>query len=161
MDRFGARLVIVAILVAFVASACSLSGLAFVEDERISIRQPKENAEVSLPFTLSWKATDVDGRVAIFFDRSPMRPDHDMASLVGEHDLCRDRPGCPDAQWMTEQRIYVSDGTSVEIDALPDDRPNNRSKDRHEVTIVVLGEDGKRSGESSVYREFIVERDDR
>ena len=45
------------------------------------------------------------------------------------------------------------------IDALPDRRANNRAKDRHDLTIVLLDGDGRRSGESAFTKEFIVERE--
>lgn len=139
--------------------SCAVSGLSFVADTRVDIVQPVENAEVSLPFTIEWTAEDVDGTFAVFFDRSPMRPNQSLQSLVPEGDPCRAEADCPDADWLAGRNVYVTRNTSMEIERLPDLRNNNRTKDRHEVAIVLLDEDGRRSGEFAVTREFIVERD--
>lgn len=139
--------------------SCAVNGLSFVADTRVAIVQPVENAEVSLPFTVEWTAEDIDDTYAVFFDRSPMRPNQSLLSLVPEGDPCRAERDCPTADWLAGRNIYVTSDTSIEIETLPDLRNNNRSKDRHEVAIVLLNADGRRVGELAVTREFIVERD--
>lgn len=152
------RLAGVGIAGSVLASACAVSGLSFVADTRVKILQPEENEEVTVPFTVDWTVDDYDGRFVLFFDRSPMRPGQDLRSLVPERDPCRAEPGCPDEAWLADRNVYVTDANSLVIDAIPDRRDNDRGKDRHELTIVLLDRDGRRAGESAFTREFIVER---
>lgn len=149
-----------AALVGLVVQACAVSGLSFEQDDRINLQSPPANETVRLPFEVRWTARDFDGRYVVFFDRSPMRPNQTLRSLVPSNDPCRARTGCPDAAWLAERDIYVTSGTTVRIEALPEERANNRSKDRHRLTVVLLDERGRRAGESAFVREFIVERDD-
>lgn len=140
-------------------SACAVSGLSFVADTRVEIVVPAENAEVALPFELAWTVEDFDGSFAVFFDRSPMRPGQGLRSLVPDGDPCRAERDCPDADWLAEREIYVTDTNHLVVDSLPDRRDTDRSKDRHDVTIVLLDQHGNRSGEAAFTREFIVERE--
>jgi len=139
---------------------CSVQGLGFVRDTRISIEAPADNATVRLPFELRWKATDFDGRFVVFFDRSPIRPNQTLRAAVPEDDPCRTEPECPDEAWLLDRNIYVTSEPMLRLERLPDERTNNRAKDRHELTIILLDESGRRSGESAFVREFIVERED-
>ena len=154
------RLAALVIAVALLASGCAVRGLAFVADTRLEIVSPKDNETVTLPFTVTWTMDDYDGRFLVFFDRSPMRPGQNLRSLVPEGDACRTERRCPDAEWLADRNIYVADGNRVVIETLPDRRENNRSKDRHDVTIVLLDDDDRRSGETAFTKEFIVERED-
>lgn len=139
---------------------CAVKGLSFVADERVTLVSPEDNATVSLPFALEWSVRDYDGRFAVVFDRSPMRPGQPLRALVPEDDPCHAEPECPDAQWLASNDVYITDGTRLVIERLPDLRATERAKDRHDVSIVLLDADGRRLGESVFTREFIVERED-
>jgi hypothetical protein len=141
------------------SSGCATSGLSFFIDDRVAITSPSESDEVVLPLEIAWQARDVDGYFAVFLDRSPMRPGRDLVSLVASSDPCRSAEVCPDATWLAEHDVYVTDQTSLTIATLPDRRANNRAADRHTLTIVLLDENGRRMGESAFTKEFIVERD--
>lgn len=141
-------------------SSCAVNGLSFVADDRLTIHTPAENESVGLPFTMAWSVDEFEGQVVLFFDRSPMRPGQDLSSLVPEGDPCRADPACPTADWLADRNIYVTDQDSLIIDSLPDRRDSNSERDRHDVTVVLLNDDGQRSGESAFTKEFIVERDD-
>jgi hypothetical protein len=154
--RRWAWLVVLAALV----SGCAVDGLAFVRDDRLDILSPASGATVRLPFEVRWSAPDVEGRFLVLFDRTPMRPNRTLRSLVPSDDQCRTRPGCPDEQWLTEHDLYLTSGTSIRVEDLPEERTNRRAKDRHEVTIVLLDSRGRRIGESVFIREFIVDRED-
>jgi hypothetical protein len=153
------RLAVLGIAGSVLASACAVSGLSFVADTRVKIHEPEENEKVTVPFTVDWTVDDYDGLFVVFFDRSPMRPGQDLRSLVPEGDPCRVEPNCPDAAWLADRNIYVTDANTLVIEALPDRRDTNRAKDRHDLTIVLLDRDGRRSGESAFTKEFIVERE--
>jgi hypothetical protein len=148
------------VVLAVAMSGCSVSGLSFVQDKRVSIVHPKNSEETTLPLKLEWTAKDFDGYYAVFFDRSPMKPGQNLQSLVPDNDPCRTQDVCPDAAWLADRHIYVTDRTSLEIPQLPDRRDNNRSKDRHEFVIVLLDASGTRVGESVFTNEFIIERED-
>jgi hypothetical protein len=149
------------VVVALLTQGCAVNGLSFSQDDRVDIQAPTTNATVRLPFEVRWTATDFDGRYAVFFDRTPMRPDQPLRSLVSTNDPCRARRGCPDAAWLADRSIFVTAETSIRIEDLPEERSTSRAKDRHELTIVLLDDDGRRSGESAFIREFIVDREDR
>jgi hypothetical protein len=141
-------------------SACAVSGLSFVADDRVHIVHPDPNAEVSQPFELDWTASDVDGSFAVFFDRTPMRPGQTLRSIVADGDPCLADASCPDASWLAERNIYVTDSTELTVELLADLRKSNHGEDLHDVTIVLLDEQGRRVGESAFSREFIVRRED-
>lgn len=142
--------------IAFVVlSGCAASGLSFEQDDRVSIRTPSGKDRATLPLQVSWDARGYDGYVAVFVDGTPMRPNRGLLSLVPEDDPCRKRSVCPDAKWLADRHIFITKGTSVVVPKLPE----RRGSDRHDVTIVLLNEDGTRNGESAFVREFVVERD--
>lgn len=159
--RTRSRLAVGPLLIGALAlPSCGVSGLSFVTDNRVRIVAPTENATVALPLRLTWSARDYGGSFVVLFDRSPMRPNQTLRSLVPEDDPCRTQVDCPDAQWLSERNVYVTDETRLVVENLPDLRgDNDRAKDRHDVTIVLLDEEGQRMGESAFTREFIVERD--
>jgi len=140
------------------AGACSVHGLSFVQDDRIDITQPAGGATISLPFDLTWSSKGFHGTYAVFFDRPPMRPGRTLLSLVPPQDSCRTDPACPTADWLSSRQVHVTRRTALHVDQLPELRSSNRAADRHEVTIVLLDEDGRRMGEAAFTRDFIVDR---
>lgn len=143
---------------ALASSSCAVNGLSFTEDDRVSISHPKAGETVTLPFELAWSAKGVNQRFAVFFNSAPMRPGRDLRSLVSEQDPCRNDPACPTPQWLEGRSVFVTSEPRLRVAALPDRRSNNRSRDRHEASIVLVDEAGRRVGESSFVTEFVVER---
>jgi hypothetical protein len=134
--------------------------LDFARDDRVSIVRPEENATVALPLELSWTAKDFSGRFAVFVDRSPMRPGQDVRSLVPREDeVCRANPACPDESWLSARGVYLTTSPSLVVRSVADKRSSNRQADRHEVTIVLIDEQGRRQGEGAFIREFRVARE--
>lgn len=153
------RLVCVVAALLLAASACGRE-LDFARDERVSIVQPDENATVQLPLELSWTAEDFDGRFAVFVDRSPMRPGKDVRSLVPREDeVCRSNPRCPDENWLSARGVYLTSSPLLVVRSVPDRRSSDHQADRHEITIVLLDDEGRRQGEGAFIREFRVERE--
>lgn len=151
-----ARGAVAVLAVVLCASSCTADGLT--RDQALRIVSPSARGAVRLPFTITWRA--VPGRrVLLLIDHAPMRPGAPLRSLVPESDPCRSEPGCPDATWLNERHVYVSGGTSITVDTLADNRPNNRTHDRHEITAVVVDQAGTRVGSAAAVREFTVERD--
>lgn len=155
------RRLAIALLAMVGLGGCAVDGLAFVQDDRVEITVPTGGETVRLPFDFSWKSRGFEGTYAVFFDRSPMRPNRDLLSLVDDRDPCRALPGCPTANWLADRDIYVTQQSSVRVERLPDYRREDRGRDRHTATLVLLGPDGRRLGESAFVVEFFVERDGR
>jgi hypothetical protein len=148
---------------AWLLSGCAISDLAFREDDRVEIIQPDDRSEVRLPVTIRWRA-DLeragDGPFfAVFVDREPVRPGQSLRALAD--DACNRSPDCPDVAYLRDQYVFVTDQTSVTLDAVPTKRESQRTQgeDRHEATIVLVDRDGRRIGEAAYTVEFVVEED--
>lgn len=158
--RTGRRFLVGVAAMALLGSGCAVNGLSFVEDERVHDLRPRSGETVQLPFELTWSVRDFDGRFGVFVDRAPMKPGRGLDSLVPEDDPCRSDPACPDAKWFADRGVFVVDQPRLPFEVLPDRRKNHRSKDRHEVVIVLLDREGRRVGEATFVTELIVERED-
>ncbi len=150
-----------AVLLATGGSGCAAANLDYFQDDRVSILTPETNETVTLPFDVAWTVDDYDGRFAVFFDRSPMRPGRGLRSLVPREDtVCRADPECPNDDWLASRGVYITEEPMLTVTALPDRRDSGRQQDRHELIIVLLDETGERVRESAFIREFIVDRED-
>jgi hypothetical protein len=153
-----------AVLVA--GSACTTSGLAFRTDERVKVLTPADREHVNLPVEITWRSTvaldEPDGPrgYAVFVDRQPMRPGQSLRAVAD--DVCRRTPGCPDLEYLRERDVYITQGTSLIVDNLADNRPANRTgaRDAHEAVIVLIDETGHRVGEAAYNVEFFLDRED-
>jgi hypothetical protein len=154
--RWTGALAAVAMVV--VLQSCSTSGLAFVQDNRISIATPRTNQEVKLPFDVTWSAKNYAGSYGVFIDGSPMRPGQSLLSLVPSDDPCRNDAQCPDPTWLAQHDVYVTKDPTVTVKLLADKRGKSSGRDTHQLTIVLLDEQGRRLGESSFIKEFAVDR---
>ena len=156
------RALLAALLAATLLTGCGLSSVTFASDESVVIRAPNANASVDLPLEVSW-STDASLRgrylFAVLFDRAPMHAGSGLLSLVAAADPCRTYRDCPNATWLADHDVYVVDGTSVRVRALPDLRSNHDERDKHEVTIVLLDRTSKlRVGQRAWTRELYVDR---
>lgn len=166
------RLITLLCVAAVLASGCAVSGLAFRVDDRVSITAPEQRSEVQLPVTLTWTVTDFDitgpgaevrpdaGMFGVFVNRTPQPPGKPLAWFARNDDTCLAQETCPDAAWLAQRGIHTTTSTTFTIDALPRSS-NQRTAERHEVTIVLLDGHGVRIGESAWYVEFTVDRGDR
>jgi hypothetical protein len=148
----------VAAVVVLVTPACGVHGLDFVKDERVHITAPKPNREVRVPFTVRWSAEDFVGSYGVLIDRAPPQPGRDMASLADGDSVCKATKGCPDAAYLASHRAYTTSDTSFRVEQLPE-LTRDRRREAHEVTVVLLDEDGHRIGESAFRVEFHIRRD--
>ena len=152
----------VAVAALLITSSCSFSNLAFRQDDRLEILSPADRAEVTLPMTVRWAVEDFEvgpdaGSFAVFVDRAPQPPGKPLEWLARGDDSCRAADGCPDHSWYAERDVYPTTAEELTIEQLP-----ARSDDRrelHEVTVVLLDEDGHRVGETGWTIEFQVVRD--
>ena len=145
-----------------VTSGCGWSNLAFRQDDRLEFVTPEDRAEVSLPLTVRWTVEDFEvgpdaGSFAVFVDRAPQPPGKPLEWLARDDDSCRASDGCPDEEWYALQDVYPTTAQELTIEQLP-----SRSDDRrelHEITVVLLDEQGRRVGETGWTTEFEVVRD--
>ena len=169
MSRRAALLAAVAVLVATTTSGCGLRGLNFVQDERVRIAAPRDNAEVRVPFTVRWTVEDFEvtgptatssssaGYFGVFVDRAPPGPGRTLASLAEGDAVCKATKGCPDEAYLAGHRAYTTTDTAFRIEQLPE-LTRDREREAHEVTVVLLDGKGRRIGESAFRVEFHVRR---
>jgi hypothetical protein len=156
------RRLVAAALLTLPLTSCGVSGLSFVQDQRLSITAPADRAKVDLPLTVRWTVEDFDvkaGAFGVFVDRPPLPPGKKLDWLARGDEVCSATPGCPDAAYLATHDTYRTRKTQFTIEKLPDlDRDEQR--EFHEVTIVLLDDDGERIGESAFSVEFEVDRED-
>lgn len=157
--RVGTRaplVVAIAVALALAATSCSASGLAFRASDAVEIVSPRNRADVRLPVRLSWRDSTGGTFYAAFVDRAPIRPGQSLDVLADED--CRRVPRCPDLQYLRDRYVFVTDGRSVVLDAVPQKTGTQRAsaRHRHEATIVPLDARGRRVGESAYTVEFTV-----
>jgi hypothetical protein len=154
--------VVSAVLAAGLLASCAVRGLAFEDDERVDIVSPADRASVQLPLTIRWRTSDLRPAAtggpsfAVFVDRAPIRPGQHISALAD--DACERRRGCPDAAYLRSRYVFLTDATSVTVDALPTPTgQRTAAENRHHATIVLIDGDGRRLGEHAYTVEFTEE----
>lgn len=138
-----------------VLSACSLHGLAFRKDDRLQIENLPDRSSVEVPFDLEWS---FDGELkdgesfAVLVDWTPPPPGKSLESLLKSDPACQGPTGCPDG-YLERNRIHTTTDTSMVIDNVPLSTSNDR-RGYHEVTIILVDEEGRRIGETSAWSRF-------
>ena len=164
------------VVLAVLASGCGLGeGLAFREDRRVMLESPDYRDIVSLPITLDWTVTDElqqaladdsqrPAGFAVLVDVDPQPPDEPLTYFVRDDDACQSDPGCPDLGYLAARGVHVTRATEFTLERLqpaPGVDLDRGDRDIHEVTLVLLDEDGVRIGESAWTFTFELARDDR
>jgi hypothetical protein len=156
----AAGIAVVAVCLVLLAGqlAFATSDLNFFVDARVQIREPKELAQVSLPYVVRWDAHGLGAQdsFGVFIDRQPMPPGKDLNWFARNDDVCATDPACPNPQWLAERNIYMQRSRSLRLSQLVDTRVGGRGLDRHTVTVVVLDQHGRRVGESAWSRDFAL-----
>lgn len=152
-------------------AGCGVSGLNFLQDDRLTITSPAERSQVELPVTVSWtvEGFEVTGRdgssrvdagfFALFLDRPPQPPGESLEWLVRDNLNCKRDPECPNDEYLAQQGIFSTEETSLEIERVPEPSSDVDRREFHAVTIVLLDGEGKRIGESAFIVEFEVDRE--
>lgn len=162
------------VLVLFVVLACTSclpEGQAFRLDKRLSIIEPADRQEVTLPVTLRWTIEDFDvvqpggqprdtaGYFAVFVDRAPMPPGRDLSWLARNDKSCRADEGCPGEEYFARLGVYTTSEQQLVIEQVRR-RSANGGRERHVATIVLVDAAGARIGESAFKVAFDVNRGD-
>lgn len=170
MRSFG-RLAAI-ILLAASSAGCSTSGLSFVRDDRVTITTPVDRARVELPVTIRWEvedfrvtgpvpdrsASDDAGYFGVLLDRSPPPPGETLGWLIQDDLVCKADPACPNDDYLARRDIFSTTETSFVIREVPPPAANERTRQFHEVTVILLDGAGRRIGESAFSVEFELPR---
>jgi len=152
---------------ALLASGCSVHGLSFVEDDRLSLQAPSDGASVTLPVRVSWSVKDFTvtgptehaasgtGYFGVFVDRAPPAPGDTVESLVRNDKACKAIAGCPNVEFLAHRGAYTTTATNFVLDRLPDISTTDEHGS-HDVIVVLLDGAGRRIGEGAVHAEFRV-----
>jgi hypothetical protein len=160
----------IAALCCLLLAGCVPQGLAFRVDKRVTITAPEDRAEVTLPLTVEWSVRDFTvtrsdsavggddaGYFAVFVDRAPQPPGKSLAWIARKDRSCRPTDGCPDEEYLASRGIYSTTDTHITFDQLP--RPaNDKRKERHTLTVVLLDPSGHRLGESAYQVDIVLHR---
>ncbi|MBA3652616.1 MAG: hypothetical protein H0W70_00300 [Actinobacteria bacterium] len=149
-------------LLIVLASSLTLNGcnhqFAFRQDRRIHIVAPDNNATVTAPVIVRWRARDTNGEAfAVFVDRSPIPPGTGLRSIGRSDDQCRQKPSCPDAAYLAERGVFVTTQPTLALPGLGDKRKNKGDKDQHDVTIIFVDQSAQRVGEAAFSVSFVID----
>jgi hypothetical protein len=147
----------------FVTAGCGTQGLSFVQDKRVDITTPRERSKVALPVTVAWTAKDVHGSFAVLVDQAPPRPGKTLPWLFRGMDSCRGETGrqlCATQAFLAGRNVFRTTDTHFSVDHVNRFTGNDRRRQFHEVTVVLLDAQGRRVGEGAWSVQFEVERAD-
>ena len=153
------------VLVAVIATgACGVNGLSFKTDDRVDIVRPDDRAKVTLPATVSWTVKDFAvgpgrGAFGVFLDRSPQRSGKRLAWLFRGDKSCKGPDGkalCETADFLAQRGVYQTDATHFTVEQVQKLAGNERSRQFHELTVILLDRDGNRVGEGAWSVQFEV-----
>jgi hypothetical protein len=142
------------------------SSLSFRADRRLHMTAPEDGAEVRLPLTVRWRASDFPltggRRFAVYLDRAPVGPDK---TLRWRYCTTRERqpvvPGEARRECHDDRtKITVTDTPEVTFSCMSPraDLPERR-RDTHTVTVVLLDGNDRRVGRAAARRTFSIEAD--
>ena len=152
------------------ASACSTEGLAFVRDDRVEILSPEYREIVDLPVRIDWEVTDevLESELrsgttfGVYMDVDPQPPGEPLEYFARDDLECRKSASCPDARYLRQRGIHTTTETEMTFPSLPlapGVDLDGGDPDFHEVTIVLLDEQGVRIGESAWAIIFEIDRE--
>jgi hypothetical protein len=133
----------------------------FSQDRRVEIVEPERNGKVTLPLTVRWTVEEGSDIAAfgVYVDLEPQPPGETFEHFSRNDVNCERTPGCPDASYYAERGAYITESTTFTIDdllPLAGVDIEKGEKDRHDVTIVVLDEQGRRVSEAFWSQSFEI-----
>lgn len=145
-------------LAAVLLAGCSqfaVDGLALRVDHSISIVEPVDRSGVVAPLIVTWidSAPEPGGSYLVLINRDPMPPGETVRWFSKGDPDCEATSACPDEMYLARRGVTIVNTTSVEIEIVPPLK-GARSNTYYEVTVVRLGPDGRRDGETSATTQF-------
>lgn len=161
-------LILAATALALTLASCGISGLSFVQDERVDIVRPKDRAEVQVPITIAWTVKDFAvgpgaGSFGVFVDRAPTRSGKTLAWLFRGEDTCKGDDGeklCATPDFLSQRNVFQTTDTEFTLQLVPKLTGDDRRRQFHEATIILLDEQGRRVGEGAWSIQFEVKDPD-
>jgi hypothetical protein len=156
-------------LLLLVAGGCTTQGLAFVQDRRVEIVEPGGRERVDLPVRVAWEVTDDNlrtelqsgTRFGVYVDVDPQPPGQPLEYFARDDKRCQASSTCPDERYFRQRGIHTTTATEITFPTLaiaPGVDLDRGDPDFHEMTIVLLDDEGVRIGESAWSITFEVER---
>ncbi|HEX3899268.1 MAG TPA: hypothetical protein VHW74_08850 [Mycobacteriales bacterium] len=124
------------------------SGLEFKQDHRLSFITPASDQLTHLPVTVSWQMkTPGSYHFGVFIDQQAIKVGHNIDSVLPKGTK-------PTHALLAEDNVYETDQDHVTLRIVPDLQYDKASRQRHDITVVLLDADGNRINESAWVREF-------
>ncbi|MGH2806758.1 MAG: hypothetical protein ACRDKT_05725 [Actinomycetota bacterium] len=157
-------------LLLVLTTACQLQGLAFIQDRRVEVTSPGYREIVDLPVTVDWDVTDEDLEASlgddiqfgVYVDIDPQPPGEPLEYFARDDLRCKRTTGCPDEKYLRERGVYTTSETEMTFRLLPIAPGVDLERgdpDFHDVTIVLLNDEGVRIGESGWSITFEIDRE--
>jgi hypothetical protein len=152
------------------STACETEGLAFIQDRRVEVISPDYRELVDLPVRVDWDVTD-EGlannlrsgtQFGVYVDIDPQPPGEPLEYFARDDPECRKSQTCPDARYLRQRGIHTTTESEMTFGSLPIAPGVDLERgdpDFHEVTLVLLDEEGVRIGESAWALTFEVDRE--
>jgi hypothetical protein len=155
------RLRLCLLILCLSAAGCGVHGLSFVQDKRVDITAPKERSKVALPVTVAWTAKgDAHHSFAVLVDQAPPRTGKTLPWLYRGMDSCRGETGrqlCATPAFLAGRNVFRTSQTHFTVDHVNRFTGNDRRRQFHEVTVVLLDAQGRRVGEGAWSVQFEVD----
>jgi hypothetical protein len=157
------RTVVVAVVLA-VAPACGVSGLSFVQDDRVDIIRPEDRSEVRLPVSVRWTVEDFEvgpgqGSFGVFVDRAPPPSGKTLAWLFRGDSGCKGSAArvCATPEFLGQRNVFETTRTAFTVEQVNQLTGSQAGRQLHEVTVVLLDRSGRRVGEGAWSVQFEVQ----
>ena len=154
-----------ATVVVLAMPACAVHGLSFKADRRVDITAPSDRAQVRLPVTVEWTVKqfpvgDGAGAFGVYLDRSPQPSGKTQAWLFRGDSGCKGvgAPVCAAAPYLNGHNVFRTTDRSFTVVQVARLLGNDRRRQFHEVTVVLLDAGGRRAGEGAWSVQFEVKR---
>lgn len=156
------RLTLVAVVLAALP-ACGVSGLSFVQDDRVDIVRPEDRSTQKLPVRVAWTVKDFEsgpgkGSFGVFVDRAPQRAGKRLAWLFRGDPSCRNNETvCSTVDFLAQRNVFRTTAPRFTVEQVNRLTGASAGRQLHEVTVVLLDEQGRRVGEGAWSVQFEVE----
>jgi hypothetical protein len=143
-------------------TGCGVHGLSFVQDKRVDITSPRERTKVQLPVDVVWTAKNFRGSYAVLIDQAPPRTGKTLPWLFRGLDTCRGDTGkqlCQTRAFLATRNVFQTTRTHFTVTHVDRFTGNDRRRQFHEATVVLLDDHGRRIGEGAWSVQFEVTTD--
>jgi hypothetical protein len=148
------------------ASACGVHGLSFMQDTRVDILRPSDRSKVAVPLTVSWSAKSVAigggrGSFGVLIDQAPPRSGKTLSWLFRGDTSCKGDTGkalCATPEYLAQHNVFTTTEPRFRVERVDRLTGDQRRRQFHELTVVLLDADGQRIGEGAWSVLFEVKR---